>query len=123
MTLQGFCVAFGFPLTHTQRKTREIARHTFKQRGDSSRDLKEIGLKVTRAGKSRRFSYDVYDPERFKSAMTRRIGPEKLLTASQLDVLIGAARMLHSEYKGNQPPEAARYAEQLGRVLKRVGAL
>ncbi len=123
MTLQGFCVAHGFPLTHTQRKTREIARHVFKQRGDASRDLKDIGLKVTRAGKSRRFSYNVYDPDRFKRAMTRVLGPDKLLTTGQLDVLIGAARMLHSEYQGNQPPEAARYAEQLGRVLRRVGAL
>ena len=134
MTVQEFCVAYGFPLTKTSRAARRMVVQALDlPKTPSTSELKRRAIDVKiqgaglaarkRAGLSR-ITYEVTNPVEFRQALLSQVGYTAVLTDKHIEVLVEAARWAYNQFQGGRlDAQTKSWVDNLGRVLKRAGGL
>ena len=102
MNIQTFCTQHALPPTLVNRTIRSFVKTAIALSGQHSAsqphaevllDLPEIGLTCHRSEGASRYKYSVTDAAKLQAAVAESCGT-KLLTESDLDLLVSAAQML-----------------------------
>lgn len=135
MTVQEFCVAYGFPLTKTSRAARRMVIQALDlPKTPSASELKRrsIDVKIPGAGLAARkragltrITYEVTNPAEFRQALLGEVGYSAVLTDKHIEVLVDGARWAYNQIQagGRLDPQWKSWVDNLGRVLKRAGGL